>query len=96
MNERLVVKNNITCLRAMVRISTRVEDVPTILAPDRNVCTRKLNGRPESHPTLQRIGRRRLVGTMGRLDMLRSHVGRKALTWKKSLNDLKETRKLCI
>ena len=39
----LVVNNKNTCLREKVKRSTRIEDVPMVLALERNVSTRKLN-----------------------------------------------------
>ena len=42
-NEILVVNNNIIFSREKRINSTRIEDVPMVLAPDKNVSMKKLN-----------------------------------------------------
>ena len=90
MKGSLVINIKITCLRERVRISTMIEDMSTFLAPDRNISTTKLNWRLESYQTLGRIRRRRLVGIVGRHDMLKRHIRRRVLKWKKRLIIFKE------
>ena len=85
----LVVNNKLICLREKEIISTRIEGVPMVLSPDRNVLNRKLNRKPESRQTLGKIKRRRLVAIVGRRDMLRRHVRRRVLTRKRRLKYLK-------
>ena len=87
----LVVKRKPTCSRKRVRISTWIDETPRFLDPNRNVSTRKLNGRWECHQTLGSIRRRRLVGSIGRNDMLRRLVGRSASTWNKKLSVIEKS-----
>ena len=78
--EILVESTRITCSRSRASLTTRREDILTLLVVNMNVLTRKLNWWLRSHRPIGRIERRRPANTVEKWAIMRKHVGRKLMT----------------
>lgn len=75
MRGSLVVTITLTCSRERARIITRKEDVHMLLEIDKNVSTRKINGKLMSRRPCERIRKRKHIANVERWDMWRKCVG---------------------
>ena len=90
MKGSLVVSIRLTFLGVRESIIIKRKDVLTFLVGNKNSRTKKLNWILRIHQPLWRIKLRRLVTTVEKRDMLRKHIGRKLMTWRRRWSILKE------